>query len=54
MGKLKRVILLIETSRAFGRDLLYGVARYSRINGPWEFYRDHRGLKSSIPRLKNF
>ncbi|MCB9247248.1 MAG: DNA-binding transcriptional regulator [Ignavibacteriales bacterium] len=51
---MKRVILLIETSRAFGRDLLYGVARYSRINGPWEFYRDHRGLKSSIPRLKNF
>jgi LacI family transcriptional regulator len=54
MAKLKRVILLLETSRAFGRDLLYGIGRYSRLNGPWSFYREPRGLKSSIPHLTNW
>lgn len=54
MKNLKRIILLIETSRAFGRDLLYGIVRYSRLNGAWTFYREPRGLKSSIPHLKNW
>jgi LacI family transcriptional regulator len=31
----RRVALLIETSRAYGRDLLVGVAQYVRIHGPW-------------------
>ncbi len=30
-----RVALLIETSRAYGRDLLVGVAQYVRVHGPW-------------------
>ena len=30
-----RVALLIETSRAYGRDLLVGIAQYVRVNGPW-------------------
>ncbi len=54
MHNLKRVILLIETSREFGRELLSGIARYSRLNGPWSFYREPRGLKSAIPRLTNW
>jgi len=40
MPKIPRVILLIETSRAYGRGLLYGIDKYSRIHGPWVFYRE--------------
>jgi LacI family transcriptional regulator len=29
------VALLIETSRAYGRDLLVGIAQYVRVHGPW-------------------
>lgn len=51
---LKKIILLIETSREFGRELLNGIARYSKLHGPWSFYLEPRGLKSSIPRIKNW
>jgi LacI family transcriptional regulator len=39
MKSLKRVALTIENSRAFGRDLIRGIVRYSRLYGPWVFYR---------------
>lgn len=54
MNKVPKIILLIETSRAFGRGLLYGTARYSRIHGPWVFYREPSGLLESIPQLKDW
>ncbi len=53
-SSLPKVILLLETSRAFGRDLLHGIARYSKLHGPWAFYREPRNLKSHIPHLKNW
>ncbi len=28
---------MIESSRAFGRDLVRGIMRYSRLHGPWVF-----------------
>ena len=34
---LPKVILLLENSRASGRGLLRGIARYAHINGPWRF-----------------
>lgn len=39
MQKIPKVILLIETSRICGRGLLHGIAEYSRLHGPWVFYR---------------
>lgn len=51
---MKRIILLIETSREFGRQLIIGIARYSRFHGPWSFYKEQIGLKSSIPHLTNW
>ena len=48
---MKKIILLVETSREFGRQLICGIAGYSRINGPWSFYREPSGLISSVPRL---
>jgi LacI family transcriptional regulator len=37
MKKLPRVALLIESSRTYGRELVRGIMRYSRIHGPWVF-----------------
>ena len=31
--------MTVENSRAFGRDLIRGIVRYSRLHGPWVFYR---------------
>jgi LacI family transcriptional regulator len=39
MKNLKKVALVIENSRTFGRDLIRGIVRYSRLHGPWMFYR---------------
>jgi LacI family transcriptional regulator len=54
MTGLKRVILLLETSRAFGRDMLHGIARYSKLHGPWSFYREPQGLQSAVPQLSGW
>lgn len=34
-----KVILLMETSRAYGRSILRGIARYCRAHGSWVFHR---------------
>jgi LacI family transcriptional regulator len=44
--------LFIETSREFGRELLHGIARHSRLHGPWRVYRQPAGLDSSLPDWK--
>lgn len=51
---MKRIILLLETSRQFGRQLITGIAHYSKLNGPWSFYKEPIDLKSSIPHLTNW
>ncbi len=47
------VFLFIESSREFGRGLLYGIARYSRIHGPWRVYRRSAGLDSTLPEWRD-
>jgi LacI family transcriptional regulator len=37
MARLKRVALMIESSRTYGRELVRGIMRYSRLHGPWVF-----------------
>jgi len=54
MANIPKVILLVETSREYGRALLRGIARYSRLHGPWAFYRETGGLEQAIPRLKDW
>lgn len=50
-----RVALLIEPGRAYGRGLLYGVARYTRTHGPWSIYHHERRLGDEAPDwLKGF
>jgi len=38
MSKILKVILLIERSRAFDRELFQGIVQYSNIHGSWLFY----------------
>jgi len=53
VGEAPAVLLFVETSREFGRGLLYGIARYSRLHGPWRVYRRPAGLDSSLPDWKD-
>lgn len=36
--KCRNIALLIETSRGYGRRFLHGIARFSRLYGPWSFH----------------
>lgn len=51
---MKRVVLLVETSREYGRQLISGIVRYSILNGPWSFYKEPIDLRSSIRSLTNW
>lgn len=43
------VALLVETSLASGRDILAGITRYVREQGPWALYLEPRGLEAELP-----
>jgi len=44
-----RVALLIESSRAYGRGLLRGIAQYVREHGPWSIFLQERSLSGVCP-----
>lgn len=50
LPKPRRVALLIESSRAYGRECLLGVARYTRTHGPWEILHLERDLDGRLPK----
>jgi len=41
---LPHVALVVETSTAFGRAILGGIAQYVREYGPWTVYIEQRSL----------
>lgn len=49
MKQRRRVALLVETSRAFGRGMVRGVAQYSRDHGPWAVSFSPYGLDEPPP-----
>jgi LacI family transcriptional regulator len=49
-----RVVLLIETARVFGRELLRGIARYSHEHGPWSFHISPGTFEQAIPKMKQW
>lgn len=52
---MKRVALIIETSRTYGRDTLLGVRRYISEHEPWSVFAEVRDLESRPPRwLRNW
>ena len=46
---MRRVALLIETSRTYGRDLLRGVKRYTQEHCPWSLFVEVRDLETRPP-----
>ncbi len=54
MQDVKRVILLIESSRAYGRSLLRGIVKYAKLKGGWSFYNEPRGQDQSLPRFSSW
>jgi LacI family transcriptional regulator len=45
-----KVALIVETSLAPGREILRGIARYVREEGPWSIAHEPRTLEQSVPR----
>ena len=43
------VALLVESSRAYGRGLLHGIAEYVRLHGHWSIFLAERGLGDAPP-----
>jgi LacI family transcriptional regulator len=54
MREIPKVALLIETARGFGRDFLLGIARYSRLHGPWSFHITPGDYKQVVPKMKQW
>lgn len=54
MRKIPKVALLVETSRGVGRNLLCGIARYSRLHGPWSFHITPGDYKQIVPKIKQW
>lgn len=46
---MRHVAILIETSLAYGRGLLRGIARYLRERAPWSTYFQPQGLGDPPP-----
>jgi LacI family transcriptional regulator, galactose operon repressor len=51
--QIPRVGLFIESSRASGRSLLGGIARYAHDHGRWSFFWEPGGLEKAWPRLRS-
>ncbi|MCO6043386.1 XylR family transcriptional regulator [Aeoliella sp. ICT_H6.2] len=46
---LPKVAVVVESSRSYGRNILRGIAAYSRSHGPFSIYRHDQGLAESVP-----
>ena len=49
MPNTRRIVLLIETSKVYGRCLLEGIGRYAETHGRWSMYVQERGLGERLP-----
>jgi LacI family transcriptional regulator len=49
MHRQRKVALVIESSREYGRGLLLGIARYAREHGGWSMFLRPRGLDQMAP-----
>jgi len=58
MPNTPKVLLLIESSREFGRALLTGIVDYARFHGPWSiytyppFFRDTQDTRRLLNRMR--
>ncbi|MDO5552950.1 MAG: substrate-binding domain-containing protein [Planctomycetia bacterium] len=49
MGWKKKVLLFVETSRCYGRNIIYGVSRRVAENRNWTLYFQDRGVWEEVP-----
>jgi LacI family transcriptional regulator len=54
MSGMRKVALLIETSRESGRGMLRGIIRYARLHGPWSFYLTPGDLEQALPEMEHW
>ena len=48
-NRIRRVALLVEWSRAYGRGVLRGIGRYVQAHGRWKVYHTERKLSDAAP-----
>lgn len=46
----KRVLLIVETSRSFGRQVVQGVSQYVQENRTWSFFFANRSVVENYPK----
>jgi LacI family transcriptional regulator len=51
---IRKVALLIDTDREYGRGVLRGVARYARLHGPWAFYLIPGDHDQALSKMKHW
>ena len=54
IGGMPQVAQLLETSTEYGRGLLRGIVRYSRLHGPWSLYVAPGHLEQALPKAKSW
>lgn len=47
--RMPHVALIVETSMAYGRGILTGIAKYVTAHEPWSIYVDQRGISEPPP-----
>lgn len=50
MPTTKKIALLVETSKAYGRGLMHGISQYAHLHDDWSLYVEERGLDDPVPR----
>src|ERR1039458_4316363 len=53
MSRIRKVMVMIASSRAADRALLQGIANYSRQHGSWSFYLEPGLSEKAWPMLKS-
>jgi LacI family transcriptional regulator len=53
-ASVPHVGLFLETSTEYGRGLLRGIVRYSRLHGPWSLYVAPGHLEQELPSAKSW
>ncbi len=50
----KKILLLIESSTSYGRDILQGISQYARERNIWSFSLEPRGITEQVPLLRSW
>lgn len=51
MHPIPKILMLIDISRGFGREMLSGISRYAALHGPWTFYHNPPGYLDPMTRF---